>query len=191
MSEHSDIADSYNAISSSKLENGSLNPSPPSSFWQDTATIIDEWFQKLTLSYGNVDITTVAGTLVFPNPGSGASMASDIGLAIQTYWSLAITPGIPEGGEGTCPAAPHSIISLVTNTASTLSAPITAGLLSLSLEFGDDKNGSQPNFKEFTDIIFDEVLKLEWTVVEIGGLVPAVPSPLPCPPYTYTVTISR
>jgi len=115
-------------------------------------TIIDEDFQKGITSLKNVDITTPAGTLDFKE-GPVSEMARNIATGCYEYWSKTIEPtGSPEEDE---------IVS-VSNDAEKIIEPIVTRLLAI----GGNKSVS-PSYIEFITVIYEEVMKIQWTVEEL------------------------
>jgi len=145
--------------------------------------VLDEDFQKGTLSFKNVDITGAAKSLKIPKADGTSAMTVLIGLEISKYWAKTIAlSGTPQN---TCTLTPSVIISVVNNSAM-LAPAITAELSTLITAYAETPK-DEVYFKKFIDIIYNNVKKLKWVVSEMGTN-PGSPS-VPCPS-SFTVSIS-
>ena len=97
---------------------------PKDQYIKQFSMIIDKHFQQVQLSGMDVNIKTVAGTLGLTNTPTPAAQAADLVAKIVKYWSSAIVPGIP--------TPPNTAVTVVVNTAATMTATLTAQLLALS-----------------------------------------------------------
>lgn len=127
---------------------------PKDLFIKQFSLIIDKHFQNVVLSGKDVNIATVSGTLNLENTEPDLQI-TDLVNKVVTYWSNAITPGIP--------TPPNVSIATITNTANTITAPLTAQLKELSLRDKKEALG----YSEFAKILINNIKTIVWMCTEI------------------------
>lgn len=161
------LANILNSSYSNDLSNGVSNNVFPT-----LSKAMDNSFQMGVPSLTNVDITTPKGTLSIVATPSPELQPTEIANKVQAYWAMAILPsGIPVGG-GTW------VITSVINDSPKIVQPIINQLLQLAKDTPERK----PHFKDFLDVIFNNVKTIIWTVIEVNTVNGSSA--------TYTVTVS-
>ncbi|RLF08146.1 MAG: hypothetical protein DRJ64_01660 [Thermoprotei archaeon] len=126
-----------------------------SEFLDNMASYLDTEFQNGITTLGNVDITTVAGTLDFSDIDDVDVMnnAYRIANSVKNYWAATIEPsGAPES----C-----SSITSVVNDASKIVVPLTADILNI---YGNNLESNY--YYEFYNAIIRNVKTIIWNVSE-------------------------
>lgn len=124
---------------------------------------LDNAFQNATKSITSFDISPPAGSLHFPLSTSevrGNSFTfitpEAIGSECARYWSLAIAPGDP--------VSCQRVVSVI-NDAPKIAGPIATRIRAMMTAASTGIN-YEPEYFNLVTIIYEEVSKINWTVVE-------------------------
>lgn len=140
-----------------KYEDYCKDPDGKGEFIQIFNKALDDYFQQnAQFSTPNVTMTGAKGAMAITIVPEPTLQAAEIATKIANYWALTITPdGIPTSG----------VITAIVNTAPTIIAPLTAGILTIPATVGSNPD----NYLTFCNMVIAQIKTIAWTVTETQG----------------------